>query len=141
MYSQKNINSVKITALLSLCLTTGSSFAQLAHNQYPCAECAVYDNNGNDLRGFVISNKKELNEKGSQVNDASADSWGYLQVRSAAVPSINKTGEKKGERNYAESIMATYALYKTRDDAQAMWWSRECNSPSGPMTGMELHAD
>jgi len=138
MYSQKNINSIKITALLSLCLTTGSSIAQLAHNQYPCAECAVYDNNGNDLKGFVISNKKELNEKGSQVNDLSGDSWGYLQVRGASVPSINKSGDKKGERNYAESITATYALYKTRDDAQAMWWSRECNSPNGPMTGRKI---
>lgn len=138
MYSLKNINSLKVSALLSLCLTAGSSMAQLAHNQYPCAECAVYDNNGNDLKGFVISNRKDLNEKGDKINEYSGGSWGYLQVRSASVPSVNKTGDKKGERNYAESITATYALYKTNDDAQATWWARECNSPNGPMTGRKI---
>ena len=141
MYLLKNATSLKITSLVLLCLASGRSVAQLAHNQYPCAECATYDNNGNDLRGFITSNKKDLDTKGSSVNEYSDNSWGYMQVRSALVPSVNKSGDKKGEYNYAESIMATYALYKTKDDAQATWWARECNSPSGPMTGRVVKVD
>ena len=141
MYLLNKINTFKITAVLLLCITTGKSIAQLAHNQYPCAECAVYDNNGNDLKGFIISNKNDLNTKGSKVNEYSANTWGYLQVRSALVPSVNKTGEKKGERNFGEPIMATYVLYKTKDDAQSTWWARECNSPKGPITGKKVKAE
>ena len=141
MYLSKSFNTLKITAALLFCLTTGRSIAQLDHNQYPCAECAVYDNNGNDLKGFTISNKKDLYTKGGKVNEYSGNTWGYLQVRSASVPSINKTGERKGERNYGENIMATYVLYKTKDDAEATWWARETNSPKGPLTGRKIKDD
>ncbi len=134
MYLLKSFNTLKIAALFLLCIPAGRSFAQLDHNQFPCAECAMSDNNGNDLKGFTISNKSDLFRKGSKVNEYSGNTWGYLQVRSATVPSINKKGEKKGERNYGETIMATYVLYKTKEDAQATWWARETNSPKGPIT-------
>jgi len=127
-------NALKLSTLLfvSACVTGAS--AQLVHNQYPCAECAVFDNNGNDLKGFIKSNKRDLDIKGSKVNEYSGNNWGYLQIRSAAVPTINKYGEKKGDLNYAEVIMATFALYKSPDGAKATWWARECNSPNGPLT-------
>ena len=53
------------------------------------------------------------------VNEYSDNNWGYLQVRSANVPTINKYGEKKGELNFAEVITATFALYKSPDGAKA----------------------
>ena len=135
MYSSKIF---KISAALLLSLSTAVSYAQLNHNQYPCADCAAYDNNGNDLKGFINSNKRDLFTKGGKVNEYSDNTWGYLQVRSASVPSINKYGEKKGERNYAETIMATYVLYKTKEDAEATWWARETNSPKGPITSRKV---
>ena len=133
MHLMKNLNTLRITALL-LCAVSGNVNAQLQHNQYPCAECAVYDNNGNDLRGFIISNKRDLDAKGSVVIAASDNMWGYLQIRSATVPSVNKTGEKKGEMNFGEPITATSVLSKTKDGAQAAWWARETNNPKGPLT-------
>ena len=141
MYLLKSFNTLKLSAVVALSLSAGLSYAQLNHNQYPCAECAVYDNNGNDLKGFIISNERDLGRKGSKVNEYSNNTWGYLQVRSASVPSINKSGEKKGDRNYEESIMATFALYKTKDGAQATWWARETNSPHGPLTGRKVKDD
>jgi len=133
MYLMKSFNTLKISALL-VCAVAGNVNAQLQHNQYPCAECAVYDNNGNDLRGFTISNKRDLNSKGSKVIEASENMWGYLQVRAANVPSVNKTGVRKGELNWGEPITASYILYKTKDGAQATWWARETNNPKGPIT-------
>ena len=130
----KSMNTIGFAALVLLCTTSGNLNAQLMHNQYPCAECAVGDNNGNDLKGFIIRNKRDLYEKGDNVNAASGNTWGYMQIRSATVPSVNKSGEKKGEMNYAESIMATYALYKSKNGAQATWWARETNNPKGPLT-------
>jgi hypothetical protein len=124
------LNSVKIAALVFLSVTGGRSVAQLVcHNQFPCAECAVYDNNGNDLRGFINNNKKELYFRGEKVNEYSNNTWGYLQIKNAHVPSM----DKKGNLNYEEYIDATLALYKTEDAAKATWMARECNSPNGPM--------
>ncbi len=130
----KSMNTIGFSALVLLCTASGTLNAQLMHNQYPCAECAVGDNNGNDLKGLIISNKRDLYEKGDVVNTASGNTWGYMQIRSATVPSVNKSGEKKGELNYVEAITATYALYKTKDGAQAAWWARETNNPKGPLT-------
>ena len=124
------LNSIKVTALLLLCLPVVRSVAQpVCHNQFPCAECAVYDNNGNDLRGFILTNKKELLFRGGKVNEFSNNTWGYLQIKNAQVPSM----DKKGNLNYQEYIDCTLALYKTEDASQATWMARECNSHSGPM--------
>ena len=124
------LNSIKISALLLLCMPAGRSVAQqVVHNQFPCAECAVYDNNGNDLRGFINSYKKELLFRGGKVNEFSNNTWGYLMIKNARVPSM----DKKGNLNYYESIDATLALYKTEDAAKATWMARECNSSKGPM--------
>ena len=128
------MNTFGFTTLVLVCATTGNISAQLQHNQYPCSECAVHDNNGNDLKGFIIRNKRDLYTKGDIVIAASDNKWGYLQIRSATVPSVNKTGEKKGEMNYAETIMATFVLSKTKDGALATWWARETNNPQGPLT-------
>jgi len=133
MHLLKNLNTLTITAVLA-CASISNLSAQLLHNQYPCAECAVYDNNGNDLRGFIISNKRDLYSKGDVVNNASDNMWGYMEIRSATVPSVNKSGERKGDLNYVESIVATSVLYKTKDGAEGTWWARECNSPKGPLT-------
>ena len=124
------LNTIKITALLLLCMPAGRSNAQLVvHNQFPCAECAVYDNNGHDLRGFIVSNKKELSDRGSKVNEYSNNTWGYLQIKNAKVPSL----DKKGNLNYYQSIDVSLALYKTADGAKATWLARECNEQKGPM--------
>ncbi len=130
----KSMNTFGFATLVLVCTATGNLNAQLQHNQYPCAECAVQDNNGNDLKGFIIRNKRDLYTKGDIVIAASDNNWGYLQIRSATVPSVNKTGEKKGEMNYAEAIMATFVLNKTKDGAQATWWARETNNPQVPLT-------
>ncbi len=130
----KSRNIFGIATLVLVCTATGNLNAQLQHNQYPCSECAVHDNNGNDLKGFIIRNKRDLYTKGDIVIAASDNNWGYLQIRSATVPSVNKTGEKKGEMNFAETIMATFVLSKTKDGALASWWARETNNPQGPLT-------
>jgi hypothetical protein len=123
-------NSVKVGALLLLTMPAYLSVAQVVvHNQYPCAECAAFDNNGNDLRGFINSNKKDLFARGSKVNEYSNNTWGYVQVKNAKVPSL----DKKGNLNYYETIDVTLALYKTADGAQATWLGRQCNEPNGPM--------
>jgi hypothetical protein len=132
MFSYKGSN---FAVLLFLCGITSHSFAQnsptqiIVSNQYPCGECAVYDNNGNDLRGFISKNKRDFNAKGAVVLDYSNNTWGYLQIKNAKVPSVNK----RGDLNYHEYIDATLALEKTTDGAKATWWARETNAPKGPL--------
>jgi hypothetical protein len=131
-------NTIKVSALLLLCLPACVSVGQVVvHNQFPCAECAVFDNNGNDLRGFINSNKKELYGRGSKVNEYSNNTWGYVQVKNAKVPSM----DKKGNLNYYESIDVTLALYKTADGAKATWLARQCNEPKGPMVYLKTADD
>ncbi len=130
------MNSIKIAALLLMGVSAERSLAQqpVVHNQYPCAECAVFDNNGNDLKGFITTNKKEVLTRGGKINEYSNNSWGYLNIRSIKVPSM----DKKGNLNYWETIDVTLALYKTADGAQATWMARECNSQQGPLVYLKV---
>lgn len=126
----------KITTLLLLSVATGNVKAQtFVRNQYPCAECAVFDNNGNDLRGFINRNKSELLARGSKVNEYSSNTWGYLQIKNAKVASM----DKKGNLNYSEPIDVTLALYKTEDGAKATWMARETNATKGPLVYIKVN--
>jgi len=128
--------AVKRTMVALLCVATSTSFAQY-HNLYPCGECAVSENNGSDLRGFIKSNTKELNYIGGKVNEVSDNGWGYLEVKTVQVPSI---GQNKN-LNYSEYINATLALYKTKDGAKATWWARQGNTPKGPLVSKITDGD
>ncbi|MCW3123175.1 MAG: hypothetical protein JWQ38_2667 [Flavipsychrobacter sp.] len=120
------LNAVMLTALL---LSAAPAFSQTVYNQYPCAECAVYDNNGTDLRGFINSNKDQLMARGGKVNEYSNNTWGYLQIKNAHVPSV----DKQGNLNYYQSMDVTLAMYKTLDGGLATWMARETNAPQGPL--------
>ncbi len=121
---------------LALLLLANNSFAQY-RNLYPCGECAVYDNNGNDLNGFIKSNKKELDYLGGKVNDFSGNSWGYLSVKTVKVPSI----DQQRNLNHSEYISTTLALYKAKDGDQATWWGRQANTPKGPLVSKQVADD
>jgi hypothetical protein len=98
----------------------------------------VYDNNGNDLAGFVINYRKQLNSTGAKVIDFSGDQWGYLLVRTAHVPSVSTNWETKGDLNHAAYIRTTLAMEKTKDDAVATWWARECNLDNGAVVQINV---
>lgn len=132
-------SSGKISIVSLLLCVAGNGFAQnsptqiIVSNEFPCGECAVFDNNGNDLRGFINTNKKDLNTKGAIVLDYSNNNWGYLQIKDARVPSVNV----HGDLNYHEYIDATLAMEKTPDGAKATWWARQTNAPKGPLVHLE----
>jgi len=113
-----------------------ASFAQVCRNLFPYAEGVVYDNNGHDLKAFIASNKKDMLYKGSKINEFSNNTWGYLQISTAKVPSLDNDGNS----NFSEYINATLALYKTKDGAEATWWSRQCNLPKGPLVDEKVDA-
>ncbi len=120
----------KLLAVLLLSAATGAVTAQIRHNdKFPSPESATYDNNGNDLRGFINTNKTVLNAHGGYVAEQSGNSWGYLQVKNVKVPGQNK----KGELNYYASFDVTLALMKSTEGAKATWWAREYNNAQGPM--------
>ena len=120
----------KISTLLLVCATTLSVSAQVKqNNKFPSPESVTFENNGNDLRGFINTNKNQLLSKGGVINEASGNSWGYLQIKNAKVPGV----DKKGVLNYYESFDATLALYRARDGAKATWWTREYNQPKAPI--------
>lgn len=120
----------KLFAVLLLSAATGSAMAQIRYdNKFPSPEAATYDNNGNDLRGFINTNKTVLNTRGTLVNEQSGNTWGYLQVKNVKIPGQSK----KGELNYYAAFDVTLALYKSSDGAKATWWAREYNNAQGPM--------
>lgn len=120
----------RLIAGLLFIAVAGSAMAQkLNSNKFPSPESATYDNNGNDLRGFINKHKNDFEAKGNMVNSASGNDWGYLQVRNVKTPGE----DKKGNLNYRESFDVTLLMYKTRNDAKATWWSREYNLPKGNM--------
>lgn len=135
MFLSGKFKALTLSMALTLYAVGNVAYAQtsptqiLVTNQFPCAECAVYDNNGHDLRGFMNTNKKELYLKGNTVNEYSNNTWGYLQIGNAHVPSLNK----QGNLDYTEYIDATLALLKTPDGAKATWWARQTNAPRGAL--------
>ena len=133
----------KYQAIVLMLLAFGSrSVAQVCHNLYPSPEIATYDNGGHDLRGFIITNKKDLLFKGGFVNDYSKNTWGYMQIKNARVPTIDNSKSKDNENfhklNYSQYIDVTLVMYKTKDGAQSTWWARQCNSPKGPLVDMRI---
>jgi hypothetical protein len=141
---KKSFSIVQIAAFLVASATANHATAQMANqpidckNQYPCAECAVFDNNGNDLKTFIIDGKRELDDRGSKVLDYSGGDWGYLLVKTGQVPSVSSRWPKKGDLNYTQFIRATYALNKTGGSNKATWWARECSLPNGPMVNIKV---
>lgn len=123
--------TIKVAALVVLPALSVNSQAQvqISTNQYPCAECAVFDNNGNDLEGFINTNKTDLLTRGMKVNQFSNNTWGYLQIKNVRIPSVSK----KGDLSYNNYINTTLALYKTEDGAKATWWARQSNAPQGAL--------
>ncbi len=127
-------NAVLAAALsLSFAIPTVAE-AQICHNLYPSPEKATYDNGGQDLRGFIITNKKDFLFKGALVDKYSKGNWGYMQVKTARVPSVGKDQKL----NYSEYIDVTLAMYKTKDSSQATWWARQCNTPKGPLVDQRI---
>ena len=141
MMSLKN-NQAIIAGLLISFTFCGSSSAQVCHNLYPSPEIATYDNGGHDLRGFILTNKNDFLAKGRKVNEYSKNTWGYMQIKNARVPSIDNNKSKENENyhklNYSEYIDVTLAMYKTKDGALSTWWARQCNSPKGPLVDMKV---
>jgi hypothetical protein len=120
----------KLIAILLLSVAVQNSIAQVWHeNKFPSQEAATFDNNGNDLRGFINKYKTDFQAKGDVVNDASHNSWGYFAIKNVKVPGT----DKKGNLNYYESFDVTLGMYKTRDGGKATWWGRQHNSPKGAM--------
>jgi hypothetical protein len=141
----KSLSTFGITAFLLASATASNTFAQQmpdepmnCKNQYPCAECAVFDNNGNDLKSFIARDKNDAATRGNKVIEYSGDNWGYLMVKTGAVPSVSSKWPKKGELNFTQSIRATYVMNKTKDGNRATWWARECSLPNGPMVDIKV---
>ena len=139
MYLSRKISAISLAMLVSSFASyaqtvAGYSYTKTCRNPYPCGECAVFDNNGNDLRGFISTNKRELNSRGSVVNDYSNGTWGYMQVKTASVPSvIHDDRQHIGELNYSQYIRATLALYQGKNNEKATWWARQCGLSSSPL--------
>lgn len=140
MLQPRKIKAIKMTAvLLSALLSYGAQAQKVYRNQYPCGDCAVFDNNGHDLMSFIHNYKNDLDTRGSKVNSYGNGNWGYLLVGTGRVPSVTASGPRKGELNYYEYITSTFALYKTADGGQATWWGREANAENGPLTSPKAH--
>lgn len=135
-------NNVTAIAVIMSAMLHSNAMGQVCHNLYPSPEMATYDNGGHDLRGFIITNKKDFLVKGAKVNDYSKNTWGYLQIKNARVPSVDNNKSKDNpnnhQLNYSEYIDVTLAMYKTKDGAQSTWWARQCNSPKGPLVDIYL---
>ena len=135
-------NKVAVFAVVMSGMLHSDSIAQVCHNLYPSPEMATYDNGGHDLRGFIITNKKDFLVKGAKVNEYSKNTWGYLQIKNARVPSVDNNKSKDNpnnhQLNYSEYIDVTLAMYKTKDGAQSTWWARQCNSPKGPLVDIAV---
>ncbi len=109
-------------------------------NQYPCGDCAVHDNNGNDLAGFVKNYTKQLQNSGGVVIKASGDKWGYMLLRTVSVPSVSSKWATEGNLNYSFYIRTTLAMVKSEEQSVATWWARECDRENGPMVQTKTKA-
>jgi len=121
------------------------SDAQECHNVYPYVQGVVNDNNGYDLYGFIRKSAADVLAKAPRIKEYSGDTWGYLQIRGVKVPSvdINRVDDKwvKNHLSYAQFINATLALCDTRDGMKSTWWTRQCNTPNGPLFNMRSEDD
>lgn len=132
----KRTNAIKTFVLLGALVATHPLSAQdrtPCKNQYPCGDCAVHDNNGNDLAGFTRNYKKQFTSAGTAVVNAANDEWGYMLVRTAIVPSVSSRWETKGDLNYTQPIRTTLVMVKSKENSVSTWWARECNLDNGPL--------
>ncbi|MBX2906237.1 MAG: hypothetical protein KF744_09380 [Taibaiella sp.] len=130
MFSSQKIKYITAIALSGMIVGTASA-QKTCKNLSPCADCAVHDNNGNDLAGFVKAYRKQLGINGAKVNDISNGEWGYLLMRTANVPSVSTKWETKGDLNHSAYIRTALVMNKTKDKELATWWARECNLDNG----------
>lgn len=125
-----------VSVALCCFLFLGAS-AQVCHNLYPYALGAVDDNNGNDLAGFIKTAAADAKLKSGLVRQYSDGNWGYLQVKTVKMPSVDiRRVDDKFEKvhlNFSQSIDVTLALGFVADGLKATWWSRQCNNPRGPL--------
>lgn len=139
------INQIKVAAFGLLSLWAGNTYAQECHNIYPYVQGVVSDNNGYDLYGFIKTNAKDVKAKAPRIKEYSGDTWGYLQIKGAKVPSvdINRVDDKweKNHLSFDQYINATLALCDTKDGMKATWWTRQCNNPKGPLFNMRTDED
>lgn len=136
----KSFNTIKIASIVLAGVASLTASAQkTCKNQYPCGYCAVYDNNGNDLAGFITNYKQQLSFSGEKVAEFSGNEWGYLLVRTAHVPSVSSKWETQGNLNHAAYIRTTLAMQQTKDGGKATWWARECNLDNGPVVQLKVN--
>ena len=130
MFASQKIKYIAALALSGMVAATATA-QKTCKNLSPCADCAVHDNNGNDLAGFVSAYRKQLGINGSKVNDLSNGEWGYLLMRTANVPSVSTKWETKGDLNHSAYIRTVLVMNKTKEKESATWWARECNLDNG----------
>lgn len=130
MFASLKMKYIAAFALSGMVAATAMA-QKTCQNQTPCADCAVHDNNGNDLAGFVNAYRKQLGVNGSKVNDYSNGEWGYLLMRTVNVPSVSGKWETKGDLNHSAYIRTALVMNKTKEKEAATWWARECNLDNG----------
>lgn len=126
-------SAVVSLSLLGAALPGGLQAQTACKNQYPCGFCAVYDNNGNDLAGFVTNYRKQLDVNGGEVLGHSNNTWGYLLTRTVHVASVSSKWDTKGTLNHAAYIRTALTMNKSNEGDVATWWGRECNLDNGPL--------
>jgi hypothetical protein len=117
----------KLAIICFLFFASNLSIAQkMSKYRLPSAEAAVYDNNGNDLRGFIAAYKKEMEEKSAMVKSTSG-AWMYMMMRNVTTPAT----DKNGNLNYTQPFTVTLAMSAAALPPKATWWAREYNSGKG----------
>lgn len=130
MFATRKMKYIAAFALSGMVAATATA-QKTCLNPSPCADCAVHDNNGNDLAGFVNAYRKQLGINGGKVNTYSNGEWGYLLMRTANVPSVSGKWETKGDLNHSAAIRTALVMNKTKEKEAATWWARECNLDNG----------
>lgn len=135
--------ALKFSFVLSLAAGVGAmnvsaQTRQNCKNQYPCGDCAVSDNNGNDLAGFVRTHSSVASAANARVSDNSKGEWGYMLMRTVNVPSVSSKWHTKGELSHTSFIRTALALSSVKNEMVATWWARECNLDNGPLVQVKV---
>jgi len=113
-----------------LALSSGSFAQRMSTLRLPSPDAVVYDNNGNDLRGFITTHKSDFTAKSEMVKSAVGSDWAYVQARNVKVPGT----DRKGNLNYSQPFDVTVAISNAGSAPKSTWWAREYNSAKGKLT-------